>query len=159
MFPTYDFWRKYFFFKHSFILHRLERGTKPILTPHDSRRHFGLSGIQTCVHPHGSPALYHCATGADFQSYLIVSLYQWFSQQRKHHRTLHEFISLNIAPVKTMEQKIHVNLSYMQYSLYIIVRLLGAKVKTLHKMQRGVKRTEKQKATKKQCPNDHCITL
>ena len=34
----------------------MEQGTKPILTPHDNRRHFGLSGIRTC---------YHWATGTD----------------------------------------------------------------------------------------------
>ena len=38
-------------FKNSFILRRLERGSKPGLTPHDRRHHFSLSGIQTCVHP------------------------------------------------------------------------------------------------------------
>ena len=38
------------------------RGIKPILTPHDSRRHFGLSGIRTCDHPQACPKLYHCAT-------------------------------------------------------------------------------------------------
>ena len=36
-----------------------------MLTPHNAQRHFGLSGIQTCVHQHGSPTRYHCATGAD----------------------------------------------------------------------------------------------
>ena len=36
-----------------------------LLTPHDGRRHSGLGGIRTYVHLHGSPALYHCATGVD----------------------------------------------------------------------------------------------
>ena len=37
-------------------------GMTPILTPHDGRRQFGLSGMRTCDHPHASPELYHCAT-------------------------------------------------------------------------------------------------
>ena len=41
----------FFFFKEPFILRRLEKGTKPILTPHDGRLHFGLSGIRTYDHP------------------------------------------------------------------------------------------------------------
>ena len=52
-----------------FILHRLERGTKHILSPHDGRCHFGLSGIRTCVYPHGSPAFYHYATGNSIESW------------------------------------------------------------------------------------------
>ena len=48
-----------------FILCCLRRGTKPISTPHDSQRHFGLSEIGTCDHLHASPKLYDCATGAD----------------------------------------------------------------------------------------------
>ena len=36
-----------------------------MLTPHNGQRYFGLGRIQTCVHPHGSPAHYHCATGGD----------------------------------------------------------------------------------------------
>ena len=40
------------------FLRRLEKGTKPMLTPpHDVRRYFGLSRIRTCDHPHASPAL------------------------------------------------------------------------------------------------------
>ena len=35
-------------------------GTKPIVTPHDSRRYFCLSGNRTYKHPHTSPVLY-CA--------------------------------------------------------------------------------------------------
>ena len=62
---SHDGWRKLFderqrFFFNLFILRHLERGIKPILTPHDGRRHFGLSGIRTCVHQHGSPH-HHCA--------------------------------------------------------------------------------------------------
>ena len=41
-------------------------GTKPILTPHDGQRKFGLSWIQTCDHPHASPELDHYATDAAF---------------------------------------------------------------------------------------------
>ena len=40
-------------------------GTKPILTIHDGRRQFGLSGVRTCDHVHASPELYHCDTDAD----------------------------------------------------------------------------------------------
>ena len=64
-------WIKFFY--NSFILHCLERGTKPILTPNDGRRHFGMSGIRTCVHLHGSPELYHCATDANLDDLT------WFS--------------------------------------------------------------------------------
>ena len=38
---------------------------KAILTPHDGRRQFHLSTIQTCDNPHATPDLYHCATDAD----------------------------------------------------------------------------------------------
>ena len=41
-----------FFLKNSFILHHLERGTKPMLTSHNNRFHNGLSGIRTCDHQH-----------------------------------------------------------------------------------------------------------
>ena len=36
------------------------------ITPHDSQRQFGLSGIWTCNHLHASPELYHCAMDADY---------------------------------------------------------------------------------------------
>ena len=48
-------------FLNLFILRRLERGSKPMLTPHDGRRHFMLCGIRTCDHPHASHKLYHYA--------------------------------------------------------------------------------------------------
>ena len=63
------------FFSGSFINTSLERRAKPILTLHDGRRHFNLSGIRTCVHPHGSSALYHCATGADIFYFLYSHMY------------------------------------------------------------------------------------
>ena len=45
-------------FTYLFILRRLERGIKPIFNHHDGWLLFGLSGIRTCVHLHGSPELY-----------------------------------------------------------------------------------------------------
>ena len=55
-----------------------------MLTHHDSRHHFGLSGIRTYVHPHGSPELCHCATGAYYQITLKDHLAdQSSSQYRK----------------------------------------------------------------------------
>ena len=57
-----------FFQRILFISCCLERGTKPIRTPYDSWRHFILSGIRTCDHPHGRPQLYRYATGVEFFS-------------------------------------------------------------------------------------------
>ena len=51
------------FFENLFIFHRLERGTKPVLTPHDASTvdatlvGVGFKPTTTCV-------LVHCATGA-----------------------------------------------------------------------------------------------
>ena len=49
-------------------------GTKPKLTPPDSRRQFGLSDIRIYDHQNASPELYHFAAGADnIRSYLEVT--------------------------------------------------------------------------------------
>ena len=50
-------------------------GTKPISNPHDGRRPFGLIGIRTYDHPHVSPELYHCVTGADYSTFYWRVLY------------------------------------------------------------------------------------
>ena len=55
-------------FLRTHLVRRLERGTKPMFTPHDGRSHIGLIGIQICDHPHASlaralPIYYGCISG------------------------------------------------------------------------------------------------
>ena len=67
---TYFLWLKilnvFFFIQYNIFsriylfIFNLERGTKPMLTPHNSQYQFSLSGIRTYDHPHASPKLYHC---------------------------------------------------------------------------------------------------
>ena len=59
----------FFFSKHLFYV-VWRTGTRSILTSHDGRHLFSLSGIRTCDHPHASPEFYHRAMGADICFYV-----------------------------------------------------------------------------------------
>ena len=49
-------------FRIRLLLRRLERGSEPMLTYHDSWHVIGLNRIWTCDHRLASPELYHCTT-------------------------------------------------------------------------------------------------
>ena len=66
--------RMFFFFYHSFILHRLERRTRPILTPYDGRRHRWDSNLRTPACE--SPALPLCYGRQHTSAYICVK-YEW----------------------------------------------------------------------------------
>ena len=65
----------FFFFYHSFILHRLERRTRPILTPYDGRRRWDSN---LCTPACQSPALPLC--------YGPLSLCVWMLKMPKTQR-------------------------------------------------------------------------
>lgn len=54
---TEVYYRAYIFVSKFINVYRLERVTRPMLTPHDARRQFNLSGIRTCDQLHASPEL------------------------------------------------------------------------------------------------------
>ena len=52
----------FIFLPYHFFLDGLENRTKPVSTPYDGWRWWDAGGTRTCVHPHVSRPLYHCAT-------------------------------------------------------------------------------------------------
>ena len=68
-------WQTFCFSEHLFYV-VWRTGTKPILTPHDGRCQFGLSGIRTCDHPHANPELYYCAMGASLNHGHIAFIFR-----------------------------------------------------------------------------------